>query len=75
MRKIRRDHSKKVNRGGDLMALQYFYEDLITISISYALFWIVILILILYPSIRLRKTLKRIKTLEKNIDLVSDEKI
>jgi len=57
------------------MALQYFYEDLITISISYVLFWIVILILILYPSIRLRKTLKRIKTLEKNKDLVSDEKI
>jgi len=57
------------------MALQYFYEDLVTISISYVLFWIVILILILYPSIRLRKTLKRIKTLEKNIDLVSDEKI
>lgn len=57
------------------MALQYFYEDLITISISYVLFWIVILILILYPSIRLRKTLKRIKTLEKNIDLVNDEKI
>lgn len=57
------------------MTLQYFYEDLITISISYVLFWIVILILILYPSIRLRKTLKRIKTLEKNIDLVNGEKI
>lgn len=50
------------------MSEQYLYPDLITISISYILFWTVIIILILYPILRLRKTLKRIRNLEKNID-------
>ncbi|MFX0034883.1 MAG: heme exporter protein CcmD [Candidatus Hermodarchaeota archaeon] len=49
------------------MALQYFDQDLITITISYILFWVVIIILILYPKLRIRKTLKRIKKLEKNL--------
>ncbi|KKM14208.1 hypothetical protein LCGC14_1708460 [marine sediment metagenome] len=42
-------------------------NDIITIIISYILFWSVVIILILYPKLRLRKTLKRIKNLEKNI--------
>ena len=42
-------------------------NDLITISVSYVLFWAVIIILILYPKLRLRKIKKRIKTLEKNL--------
>ncbi len=42
-------------------------NDIITIIISYILFWSVVVILILYPKLRLRKTLKRIKNLEKNI--------
>jgi len=48
------------------MSEHYLKSDLITISISFTLFWIVILILILYPKLRLRKTLKRIKNLERN---------
>ncbi len=43
-------------------------NDIITIIISYILFWSVVVILILYPKLRLRKILKRIKNLEKNID-------
>lgn len=42
-------------------------NDIITITVSYILFWSVVIILILYPKLRLRKTLKRIKNLEKNI--------
>lgn len=49
------------------MSIQYLYPDLITISVSYILFWLVIIILILYPKIQLRKILKRIKNLEKNL--------
>ena len=49
------------------MSIENFYPDLITISISYILFWAVILILILYPKLRLKKILKRIKNLEKNL--------
>ncbi|MFX1467143.1 MAG: hypothetical protein ACFFB8_00650 [Promethearchaeota archaeon] len=49
------------------MSLQYFDQDLITITISYILFWAVIIILILYPKLRIRKTLKRMKNLEKNL--------
>jgi len=41
------------------------YLDYITISISFTLFWIVIIILILYPKLRLRKTQKRIINLKK----------
>lgn len=42
-------------------------KDIKTIIISYILFWSVVIILILYPKLQLRKTLKRIKNLEKNI--------
>ena len=49
------------------MSEQYLNPDIMTISISYILFWAVIIILILYPKLRLRKTLKRIKNLERNI--------
>lgn len=50
------------------MSAKYFYSDLITISISYILFWTVIIILILYPKLRLKRILKRIKNLEKNLN-------
>jgi hypothetical protein len=49
------------------MSEHYLKCDLITISISFILFWIVIIILILYPKLRLRKILKRIRNLEKNV--------
>jgi hypothetical protein len=49
------------------MLLQYFFPDLITITDSYILFWLVIIILILYPKIRLRRISKRIKNLDKNL--------
>ncbi len=42
--------------------------DLRTITISYILFWLVIIILIIYPIFQLRKTLKRIENFEKNIE-------
>lgn len=48
------------------MSIEYLNQDLITISISYVLFWSILIILILYPKFRLRKTLKRIRNLEKN---------
>lgn len=44
------------------------YQDIITITICYSLFWGVIIILILYPKLRLRKILKRIENFEKNLD-------
>jgi hypothetical protein len=50
------------------MSEQYLNPDLITISISYILFWCVIIILILYPKLRLRKTMKRISNLDKKIN-------
>jgi len=40
--------------------------DYITITISYILFWFVVVFLILYPKLRLRKIKKRINNLEKN---------
>ncbi|MFW9895399.1 MAG: hypothetical protein ACFFD7_06315 [Candidatus Thorarchaeota archaeon] len=49
------------------MVIQYYYPDLITIAASYILFWAVIIILILYPKLKLKKVLKRIKSLEKNL--------
>jgi hypothetical protein len=49
------------------MSVQHFYPDLITISVSYILFWLVIIILIFYPKIQLRKIMKRIKNFEKNL--------
>ena len=42
------------------------YRDTITITISYILFWLIILALIIYPIFRLRKILKRIESFEKN---------
>ncbi|MFX1234269.1 MAG: hypothetical protein ACFFBY_06860 [Promethearchaeota archaeon] len=39
--------------------------DSITMAISYALFWTIIVILILYPKLRIRKIKKRINKLEK----------
>ena len=44
------------------------YLDYITISISFALFWGVIIILILYPKLKLRKIQKRINNLTKNLE-------
>ena len=41
------------------------YLDFITIAICYTLFWVIIIILILYPKLKLKKTLKRIKFLKK----------
>ncbi|NHJ20961.1 MAG: heme exporter protein CcmD [Candidatus Lokiarchaeota archaeon] len=41
-------------------------KDLTTMSISYALFWFVILILILYPKLSKRKIQKRINRLNQN---------
>lgn len=42
------------------------YRDTLTITISYILFWLVIIGLIIYPMFRLRKILKRIESFEKN---------
>lgn len=42
------------------------YRDILTITISYILFWLVIIALIIYPMFRLRNILKRIESLEKN---------
>ena len=50
------------------MSEHYLNPDLITVSISYILFWAAIVILILYPKLKLRKTLKRIRNLEKNTE-------
>ncbi len=43
-------------------------QDIRTITISYILFWLVIIILIIYPIFQLRKTLKRIENFEKQIE-------
>jgi hypothetical protein len=40
-------------------------QDISTITISYILFWLVIIILIMYPIFRLRNTLKKIENFEK----------
>lgn len=55
------------------MLLQYFYQDLITIIVSYIFFWAVIIILILYPKLRLKKILKRIKNLDNNLKEIDNE--
>ncbi|MHA1886229.1 MAG: hypothetical protein ACW96S_14335 [Promethearchaeota archaeon] len=44
------------------------FRDIITASASYVFFWLIIIILIVYPIFRLRKTLKRIENLEKNVE-------
>lgn len=49
------------------MALENLYPDLVTITFSYILFWTVIIFLILYPKLRLKRILKRIKNLEQNL--------
>ena len=40
--------------------------DIITISISYVLFWLVIIILILYPKLSKRKVERRLNRLSQN---------
>ena len=40
--------------------------DTTTISISYVLFWLIIIILILYPKISKRKIKKRLKRLNQS---------
>jgi uncharacterized membrane protein YciS (DUF1049 family) len=40
--------------------------DTITISISYVLFWLVIILLILYPKLSKRKVERRLNRLNKN---------
>lgn len=42
-----------------------FFSDYITIIISYLLFWGIIIILILYPKIKLKRLNKRINNLKK----------
>ncbi len=40
--------------------------DITTISISYVLFWLVIIILILYPKLSKRKVQRRLNRLNQN---------
>ena len=40
--------------------------DITTISISYALFWLVVIILILYPKLSKRKVERRLNRLNQN---------
>ncbi len=40
--------------------------DITTISISYVLFWIVVIILILYPKLSKRKVERRLNKLNQN---------
>jgi len=40
--------------------------DTVTISISYVLFWLVIIFLILYPKLSKRKVERRLNRLNKN---------
>jgi len=49
------------------MSVEYLFQDIITVSISYALFWSILIFIILYPKLRLKKIQNRIKNLEKNI--------
>jgi len=44
----------------------FIIEDITTIGISYALFWFVIVILILYPKLSKRKIQKRINKLNQS---------
>lgn len=46
------------------MSIEYLDQDLLTIIISYLLFWAILIILILYPKLKLKKVLKSIKSLE-----------
>ncbi len=48
--------------------MSFVNQDITTITISYLLFWLVIIILIVYPIFRSRKILKRIENFEKNIE-------
>jgi hypothetical protein len=50
------------------VSIEFFERDVVTITISYLLLWMILVLLIVYPILELRKTLKRIKNLEKNID-------
>ena len=42
------------------------FLDTITISISYVLFWLVVVLLILYPKLSKRKVERRLNRLNKN---------
>ena len=42
------------------------FLDTVTISISYVLFWLVVLLLILYPKLSKRKVERRLNRLNKN---------
>ena len=42
------------------------YLDFVTVAICFILFWGILILLILYPKYKLKKTLKRIKFLKKN---------
>jgi hypothetical protein len=50
------------------MSIELVNQDLITISISYLLLWVMIIILIAYPILKIRKTRERIRNLEKNME-------
>ena len=41
-------------------------KDITTISISYVLFWLIVIILILYPKLTKRKVEKRLKRLNQS---------
>ncbi|MFX0049132.1 MAG: hypothetical protein ACFE8G_13375 [Candidatus Hermodarchaeota archaeon] len=41
-------------------------KDITTMSISYALFWFIIIILIIYPKLSKRKIQKRVNKLNQN---------
>lgn len=49
------------------MFVEYLFQDIVTVSISYVLFWAILIFIILYPKLRLKKIQKRIQNLEKNI--------
>ncbi|MFX1447716.1 MAG: heme exporter protein CcmD [Promethearchaeota archaeon] len=41
-------------------------KDITTMSISYALFWFIIIVLIIYPKLSKRKIQKRVNKLNQN---------
>lgn len=43
--------------------------DYITISVSFALFWVIVIILILYPKLRIKRLKKRINNLNKKSNI------
>jgi hypothetical protein len=52
------------------------YLDISTMVFCYLIFWILVILLILYPKLKLKKISKRIKMLKKkNKEIERDEKI